>query len=73
MILLGSTCHRVKKCAKISLDMAKYVNQFVSHTFYDLIHLFKVSYGRIWLPTKQFQWRFYYSFMYIKYADVVLY
>ena len=52
MILLGSTCHRVKKCGKIPLGMAKCGNQFVSHTFCGLPHLPKVSCGRLWLATK---------------------
>ena len=52
MILLGSTCHRVKKCGKIPLAMAKCGNQFASHTFCGLPHLLKVSCGRLWLATK---------------------
>jgi len=52
MNLLGSTCHRVKKCGKIPLGMAKCGNQFGSHTFCGLPHLPKVSCGRLWLATK---------------------
>jgi len=52
MILLDSTCHRVKKCDKIPLGMAKCDNQFASHTFCSLPHLPKVSCGRLWLVTK---------------------
>ena len=52
MILLGSTCHRVKTCGMISLGMAKCGNQFASHTFCDLPHLPKISCGRLWLATK---------------------
>ena len=52
MILLGFTCHRVKKCGKIPLGMVKYGNQFASHTFCGLPHLSKVSCGRLCLATK---------------------
>jgi len=52
MILLGFTCHRVKKCGKIPLGMTKCGNQFASHTFCGLPHLPKVSCGKLWLATK---------------------
>ena len=55
IILLGSTCHRVKKCGKIPLGIAKCGNQFASHTFYSLPHLPKVSCVKLWLTTKHTQ------------------